>query len=342
MCRDEIKRKQGAEQRIDNIIREVILGLRLVKNHPELWRDQRMQEANKLVYEIMGDPEKYIPHTNQPDWGLGLDDLTKNVSNRLDQRDFPHMRPSDEPLCLVITNATPCDWGKTKVDDGGNAVVNFRTWRFGAADGDNKYVHIRLDSTLSTEGNLLTTGTVILIKKFLPVYYSYENLHNNMVAVVVREFEIVGRCQVPTHLLEAPKESDRAQPLPEATKKRKKSTKKKKAAATEEEQNCDCTGNLCSIHGTEFVVCLTQCVPVSEASLPLVARGCVFATREFEDMSQSDKRFLLYYHYATTVYQFHGKDNRIQLPECLKKAIRDSYPDEQLESSINSDSDSDN
>ena len=66
-------------------------------------------------------------------------------------------------------------------------------------------------------------------------------------------------------------------------------------------------------------------------SLDLIARDCVFATRVVSEMSNSDKRFLLYYYYATTVYQFHGKGNRVELPECLKTAVQTMYPPENID-----------
>ena len=70
---------------------------------------------------------------------------------------------------------------------------------------------------------------------------------------------------------------------------------------------------------------------MNSISLELIARDCVFATREVGEMSNSDKRFLLYYYYATTVYQFHGKGNRVELPECLKTAVRALYPPEDID-----------
>ena len=76
-------------------------------------------------------------------------------------------------------------------------------------------------------------------------------------------------------------------------------------------------------------MCITECIKPREVPLAIVAQECVFVTRDLEDMSQSDNRFLLYYYYATTVYQFHGKGNRIMLPECLKYAIRELYPNKQ-------------
>lgn len=336
MCRDDIKRRNNANGVIEDLIGNLKLGLQFVYNHPALWGDERMKECVNLANKITSDPEKYRPPVELRDWGVTIDDLTKNVSDRLDQRELPVMQPSEEKLYLLIATTTQKSNHKQIGD--GNVAIDYRTWRILAADGDGKGVHVRLDSTLSTEGNLLIPGTIILVKKFLPVYYQYENQDDNRVAMVVKEFEIAGRRQLPPDLLAGMKESNVVKPPRKVTQQIKKS--KGKAHPTEEDAtHCKCTGNLCSMHGVDFVVCLTECQPVHKVSLPLVARGCVFATREIGEMSQSDKRFLLYYYYATTVYQFHGKGNRVQLPECLKKAVRDLYPDEELEFNNNEESD---
>ena len=44
-------------------------------------------------------------------------------------------------------------------------------------------------------------------------------------------------------------------------------------------------------------------------------------------MNNRLKRFLLFYWYATNIYQYHGKGNRIILPLCLKSAIRARFPE---------------
>ena len=90
-----------------------------------------------------------------------------------------------------------------------------------------------------------------------------------------------------------------------------------------------CTGNLCSKNGVEFATCLTKCVPAKNMHLALVARECVFATKEPPGMLPNDKRFLCYYYCATTTCQFRGKGNRIGLPECVKWAVREIYPNEE-------------
>ena len=89
--------------------------------------------------------------------------------------------------------------------------------------------------------------------------------------------------------------------------------------------DCVCDGQ-CLKHNVSFVVCIMQCIPVQSISLSMVARECVFATNNVEEMTQNKQQLLVYYYYGTTIYQFHGKGNRVELPEYLKMAVRALYP----------------
>lgn len=70
-------------------------------------------------------------------------------------------------------------------------------------------------------------------------------------------------------------------------------------------------------------------MPVNTLSLENIASECVFVSKEVKDMTPSNKLFILYYYYATSVYQFHGKGNRVELPKCIVPEIRRVYPDEE-------------
>lgn len=180
---------------------------------------------------------------------------------------------------------------------------------------------LRVDSTLNTAGNTLVPGVIIKVKSFLPVYFRYDDDSERKMAIVVRDFEVVGQQPLPPEAKGVPK--DRVKPVASIRRKRAKSSRQTYNTQnkgrndhanenTDEYPNnkrCECNGEQCSKHGVEFVMCLTKCVPVETVSLALVARDCVFATRALNEMSPSDKRFLLYYYYATTIYQFHGKGN---------------------------------
>ena len=140
----------------------------------------------------------------------------------------------------------------------------------------------------------------------------------------MKEFHIEGYHPLPNELLKRPPK--RAKPSKEASQ-AKKQAEKEQQLKRKSKTGCKCNGG-CWMHNVNFVVCLIECFPVDKVPLTMVARECVFATKDVFDMTQSEKRFLLYYYYATTVYQFRGRGNRVELPECLKSAVRALYPND--------------
>ena len=68
---------------------------------------------------------------------------------------------------------------------------------------------------------------------------------------------------------------------------------------------------------------------MKEMSLALVTRECAFATKELSDVLPNGKLFSCCYHQAIAMYQFHGRSNRIVLPECIKRTVRELYPNEE-------------
>ena len=101
-----------------------------------------------------------------------------------------------------------------------------------------------------------------------------------------------------------------------------------KATGVDSAGVCDCGERLCSKHGIYFSVCLSKCVPVENMSLAKVAWECLFVTKEPKEMLPNHFRFLCYYYYVTSAYQFHEKGNRVDLPDCIVAAIFEKYPDE--------------
>ncbi|KAL7547930.1 hypothetical protein ACHAWF_011205 [Thalassiosira exigua] len=276
-----------------------------------------MDDFRKMAYEITGDPSTYPLKKEVEYFGHGTEVLTKNIGMRLNQKQLSTTRPEEDKIYLQVTHAEST-MSSSSIDD---VTVSVQKWKFTAIDGDETSIMLRIDSTLNA-GNLLTPGAVVEVHSFAPVYFRYDDEGERRCAIVVRKFEVVGRQVLSQTQLGPPK-------------KRAKLTKPTKKHEPNQVSIGDggfCSGELCSKYGVEFVTCLTECIPVQEVSLSLVARECFFATRSLEMMTPRDKRFLFYYYYATTVYQFHGRGNRVELPECLKMAVRQLYPDvEQLE-----------
>lgn len=82
------------------------------------------------------------------------------------------------------------------------------------------------------------------------------------------------------------------------------------------------------MHGISFSVCILACVPVKVTLLERIAWECLFVNLEVKDMAPNHMRFLYCYYYATSMYQFHGKSNRVDLPNCIVRGICEMYQDE--------------
>jgi hypothetical protein len=52
------------------------------------------------------------------------------------------------------------------------------------------------------------------------------------------------------------------------------------------------------------------------------------AKDEVKDMTESQKRCMIYWWYATNIYSICGKKHRMKLPDCLVNAVRTAYPEE--------------
>ncbi|KAL7518122.1 hypothetical protein ACHAWF_000176 [Thalassiosira exigua] len=144
--------------------------------------------------------------------------------------------------------------------------MSVRKWKFTAIDGDETSIMLRIDSTLNTARNLLTPGAIVKVHSFAPVYSRYDDEDERRCAIVVRKFEVVGRQVLSQTQLGPPKK--RAKPA--------KPIKKHEPNQVSIGDGGFCSGELCSKHGVEFVTCSTECIPVQEVSLSLVARECVF------------------------------------------------------------------
>jgi hypothetical protein len=175
---------------------------------------------------------------------------------------------------------------------------------------------------------LLTNGAIVELNLVHALYYDYGNNDDLRSLLLVKNFTICGHMPVQSKFLVAPAKrlqvrkafQDQESTPPDNDDKTKDSN-----PVTPPE--FDCKGNFCSVHGVKFIVCVCMAVPVLSVVLPQVASECVFVDREFASMTNKHKRFLLYYWYATNVFQFRGKGNRINLPKCLIQDVRKLYPE---------------
>jgi hypothetical protein len=168
-----------------------------------------------------------------------------------------------------------------------------------------------MDSTLNSQATLLEEGTIVKLESFFRIYFNFDDKTSMECALLVKNFSVLGMKPVSSHLLGQPEsrlsmskkmdcpksESDPVDPDSPVTE------------GKDAEANIPvikCNGKVCSNHGIQFVACVTECIPVTDVFLTAVAKECVFTTKPVPDMTPKEKRFLLYYWYATSVYNLEG------------------------------------
>ena len=330
--KDEEKKAQEKEGYIAII--EAVLG-KLISS-PESWNDVALDKVRSMICQLGSDPIKYPPPcgqvaTTHPAPCEPTVQLTKGLADALYNRkaiDFGD-------VIIIQISAASADMVNTKIVDSfgstrsTNDEIKYRRWLLNAVDDDNDVLTVRLDSTINSKGVLLTPGAVIKVTSAFPIYWDYGSEYDMRCAIVIRDFSILCYRGVPINTNQPPERREvansaapTAQPTTDVVNHR------------EGQQKCVCTGRECSKHGVQFAVCVRKCVPIKGISLEKVARECVFVDKEFRDMTNRNKRFLLYYYYATSVYQFHGKGNRVDLPKCILSEVRSVYPDEEEQTEL--------
>ena len=87
-----------------------------------------------------------------------------------------------------------------------------------------------------------------------------------------------------------------------------------------------CDGSWCSICGHSTLQCLLERKKMPE--LEVIARDCFFVDRPIDEMTNEQKRFLLYWWWAVNVFSISGRANRQELPFCIRDKIRSMYPED--------------
>lgn len=327
--RDVIKKENEEKQAGKNLVDCTELVLESVNNNPSLLEKESFINIRKLLRDIS---TKHGGSLLPPSgWGLEWGDLTKDIARNLRNRELTTPLENDIFLQITHRDSVEVKNGSIGVNGHSRNIETRRKWRFTAVDGSNDALLLRIDSTLNTAAMSLNPGSIAKITSFFPVYFNYGDDNDNRCAIVLRDFEIVGRRGIPEDLLSGGRNNKKASTQEKRKAENVSSTCSQNNPSGPEKPFCN--GNLCSIHGVKFELCLRDIIPPAEVPLALVARDCVFTTMELKDMENNHRRFLLYYYYATTIYQFHGSGNRVDLPVCIIHAIRELWPKETVDMS---------
>ncbi len=323
--RYEVKGERQAGATRAKLVSQVNAFLQALVAKPSMWMDPLLEEVRKCVGRILSDPCAFPPalpqtsNTKQAqarrpsmDSSSSLP-LTPGVAQALYDR-----QELGNGMVVQITNGSK----KSVKNTIAGQVCHFWHHSYHAVDGDEHILTLKLDTALSGSAIFLTNGSIVALNLVHALYYDYGNKDDLRSLLLVKNFTIRGHMRLQSKFLVAPTER---------LKVRQTRIHKESTAAVKDNTGTppeiDCKGNLCSVHGVKSIICVCNAVPTRSVVLPQVASECVFVDKEFSSMTNRHKRFLLYYWYATNVFQFRGKGNRINLPKCFVRDIWTLYPE---------------
>lgn len=173
-------------------------------------------------------------------------------------------------------------------------------------DGDGIQMLGKLATHLADQGRELKQDGGDIIRLDLKTEFTHKinESTEKMPLVFILKYSVVGSSNAPPGVVTVHNPRCCATTHPDIPSPRKKT---KTADVSDEIVDCCPTNRYCSCHGTSFVVCVCDAIPVEDLDLELVKEDCYFATDEFKDMPNPHKRNMLYWWYATNVYSICGK-----------------------------------
>ena len=235
-----------------------------------------------------------------------------------------------EPILQVVERETKYrnSINVTK-DKNGNCAVQMQFTHLILCDGDGNIIVGRVVAHLTHVARKLVPGDIIQLPLFTELTHRM-GTSAPMPAVFIADFRKVSYGPLPKNLKKEPIICDVANRSNDAT----------DQSTTDEERNggnlqkdvsnakCEYGKRLCSVHGVEMIGCICDLHKVTDLNLQTLKEDCYFAKDEVKDMTESQKRCMIYWWYATNIYSICGKKHRMKLPDCLVNAVRTAYPEE--------------
>ena len=195
-------------------------------------------------------------------------------------------------------------------------------------DGDGERIHTRLNNSLSHLNNELVRGDKIRLDLFTPIEYRVNNESPLMPALFVHKLSCIGRDydnmpDVRTNIFRAcssKQQSDSSadfEPIDDDI------------VIDPRKHNfpeCMYSKRLCAMHGVCFLSCVCLAIPVEKLDLVGIHEECYFATTALTEMPANQKRNMIYWWYATNIYNIAGRGVIDRLPLCLEYQVRKLYP----------------
>ena len=232
-----------------------------------------------------------------------------------------------EPILQVVTRETKYrnNVNVTK-DRNGSCSVQMQFTHLTLCDGDGNIIVGRVVAHLTHEARKLGPGDIIQLPLFTELTHRM-GTSKPMPAVFIADFKKIGYRELPKKVKTEPMTCDETNPSPDAADQSIVEDQEHNSQKDVSNAKCEYGKRLCSVHGVEMIGCICELHPVSRLNLQTLKEDCYFAKDELNDMTNSQKRCMIYWWYATNIYSICGKKNRMQLPDCLVNAVRKAYPE---------------
>ena len=268
---------------------------------------------------VMGD--KYPDYESPPATeGSGIE-LTMGYITKVARREDTSSI-TDEPILQVVERETKYR--------GSSTVTQVQFTHLTLCDGDGNIIVGRVVTHLTHEARKLERGDIIKLPVFTELTHRIGN-SNPMPALFIVEFRKIGYAIIPENVkqqqlsCDLSNSSDKSNDTPSANDNDTAGGNLQKDVSN---AKCEFPNRLCSINGIQMIVCICKSQPVHRLNLNTIREDCYFATEEVDKMTNSQKRCMVYWWYATNVYSICGKGKRMMLPDCLVNAVRNTFTEE--------------
>ena len=327
--RQEEKAKADLARRKQKQNAEFKSKLDTIKANPELWH----LEENKYLREFVNYVET---HRRAFRCAVGDDILDTIVSVPREERELTsgyiraiaeHRSTDfvDYPVLFVIGRTTRFEQQRDAAEFSNVPAPPIKRTILRVVDGDGNQMTAMLATQLADQARQITRGDIIRLDLYTETTHRVNSNSPRMPAVFILKYSLLDYAAfTPVDALHEPIACTSTLPfnaLPASA-----SNPDRSAAPVD----CNATNRYCSIHDVTFPACICDSVRVEDVDLEAITEDCWFATETLEEMSNSHKRNVIYWWYATNHYNICGKRKRKPLPKCLVHKIRQLYPSDEF------------
>jgi hypothetical protein len=229
-----------------------------------------------------------------------------------------------------------------RVDIGGSVATNGRAVSpvtLTLADGDGLLINARVATPRTNDALALRKGYLIELMEFHRIHMAQHSENYSTAGIGIVRFSVIGngpvvetiryaaaeRISISNLLDQAASTSngDDSVDIPDPLEGFEEGMEPPQVPET----RCMRRNRMCSRYGTHFFSkCVCEECPPDRKVLEELADVYFAANKPVAEMSNSEKRNMLYWSYATDIYHVHGWLNRLPLPPCLVFEIRKLYP----------------